>query len=160
MQVNERGKPVTETNLPKEFILFEELIFCSNVIRNCNVPIVIDDRPVVLVGRGDQPKIWLWGLVDPKSKRLVPIVRSNSVLIPMTPPIKVESENNYTRVKLNDIIIIHAVKSSETTAIVDQLDMRPLGFSIYGDSSTLHVGTTTMVGNLMSGGKVFIALRL
>lgn len=150
---------MTKIDLPKEFVAFEELSFCSNILQNCNIPIVIDDRPIVLVGKGDRPQIWLWGLVDPKSKLLVPLVYSNSVRI-LTEPIKVESENNFTRVKLNDIIIIQAVKHSEEKAIVDQLDMRPLGFNIYGGSNILNVGTNVMVGNRIVGARAFIALGL
>ena len=62
--------------------------------------------------------------------------------------------------KLNDTIIIEAAKHlhSEEKAMVGELDMRPLGFNIYGNSSTLHVGTNVMVGNRISGGNAFIAL--
>lgn len=150
---------MTKINLPKEFIAFEELEFCSNILQNCNIPIVIKDKPVVLVGKGERPQIWLWGLLDPQSPLLVPLVYCNSVRI-FTAPIKVESENNYTRVKLKDTIIIEASKHlhSDEKAMVDHLDMRPLGFDIYGNSSTLHVGTNVMVGNRISGGNVFIAL--
>ena len=150
---------MTEIHLPKEFIAFEELEFCSNILQNCNIPIIINDKPVVLVGKGERPQIWLWGLLDPKSPLLVPLVYSNCVRL-FTAPIKVESEKNYTRVKLNDTIIIEAAKHlhSEEKAMVDQLDMRPLGFNIYGNSSTLHVGTNVMVGNRISGGNAFIAL--
>ncbi len=150
---------MTETNLPKEFIPFEELNFCSNIIRNCNIAIMMDQTPIVLVGKGNQPQIWLWGLVNPKAKLLAPMVYSNSVRI-FTAPIKVESKNNYTRVKLNDIIIIEAVKDSETKARVDQLDLRPLGFNISGNSTTLNVGTNVMSGNQISGGRAFIAIGL
>ena len=150
---------MTKINLPKEFIAFDELEFCSNILQNCNIPIAIKNEPVILIGKGERPQIWLWGLLDRKSSLLVPLVYCNSIMM-ITAPIKVESEKNYTRVKLKDTIIIEALKHlhSEEKAMVDQLDMRPLGFNIYGNSSTLHVGTSVMVRNRITGGNVFIAL--
>ena len=150
---------MTEIDLPNEFVAFEELRFCSNTLQNCEIPIAIDGRPILLVGKGEQPQIWLWGLVDQKTKELVQIVSSNSVRV-FTAPIKVESENDSTCVKLNDTIIIKAVKLSDENAAIEQIDMRPLGFNIYGNSSTLNVGTNVMVGNRIVGGRAFIALGI
>ncbi len=150
---------MTKIDLPNEFVEFEELSFCSNILQNCKIPIAIDDRPIVLVGKGDQPQIWLWGVVDQKTKELFQIVSSNSVRI-FTAPIKVKSENDSTCVKLNDTIIIKAVKLSDEKATIEQIDMRPLGFNIYGNSSTLNVGTKVMVGNHIVGSRAFIALSL
>ena len=150
---------MTEIDLPKEFVAFEELGFCSNTLQNCKIPIVIDEKPILLVGKGDQPQIWLWGLVDQKTKRLVQIVSSNVVRI-LTAPIKVERAKDSTYVKLNETIIIKAVKLSDEKATIEQIDMRPLGFNIHGTSSTLNVGTNVMAGNRMVGGRAFIALGL
>ncbi len=150
---------MTKINLPKDFVAFEELTFCSNVLQNCNIPITADDKPILLVGKGEKPQIWLWGLVDQKSKLLAQIVSSNSVRI-LTAPITVESENDSTCVKLNDTIIIKAVKLSDEKATIEQIDMRPLGFNIYGNSSTLNVGTNVMVGNRIVRARAFIALGL
>ena len=150
---------MTNIDLPKQFVMFEELNFCSNILQNCNIPVVIDDKPIVLVGKGDQPQIWLWGLANQKTKELVQIVSSNSVRI-LKAPIRVESKNDFTCVKLNDTIIIKAVKLSDEKAAIEQIDMRPIGFNIHGNSSTLNVGTNVMAGNQMVGGRAFIALGL
>ncbi len=123
------------------------------------MPIAMDGRPILLIGKGDQPQVWLWGLANKETKELVEVVSSNSVRI-VSAPIKVESENDSTCVKLNDKIIVKAVKLSDEKAMVEQIDMRPLGFNIHGDSNTLNVGTTVMVGNQMIGGQAFIALCL
>ena len=60
---------MTEIDLPKEFIAFEELNFCSNTLQNCKIPIVIDGRPILLVGKGEQPQVWIWAIVNQKTKK-------------------------------------------------------------------------------------------
>lgn len=150
---------MTKIDLPKEFVAFEELTFCSNILQNCKIPIVIDDRPILLVGKGEQPQIWLWGVIDQKTKALLQVIKANCNMV-FTSSIKVESENDSTCVKLKDTIIIKAVKLSDEKATIEQIDMRPLGFNIYGNSSTLNVGTNVMVGNRIVGGRAFIALGL
>ena len=149
---------MNKIDLPKEFIAFEELDFCSNILQNCAIPVEVDDEPIVLVGNGEQPRIWLWGLVDLKSKGLAAVVSSNINKI-FTAPIKIESKDSYTCVKLNEIIIIKTVKFSDKKAVVEQLDMRPLGFNIYGNAGVLNVGTIPMVGNAIVNCRVAIALN-
>ncbi|MCK5565885.1 MAG: hypothetical protein KAJ07_11615 [Planctomycetes bacterium] len=145
-------------DLPEQFSAFEELIFCSNHLQKCSIPVVIDDKPIFLVGKGEErPQIWLWGIKDRDTKELVQIVSSNSVEI-STGPITVEMGNNVTCIKLNDLIIIEAVKLSDEKAIIKQIDLRTIGFNIIGNANTLSIGTNVIEGNVMVGGQAFVAL--
>ncbi len=153
---------MTEKDLPKEFAAFEELIFCSNILENCKIPIAIDDRPIILVGKGKQPQIWLWVRAAQTTKDstqivLAQIVSSNSVRIPVG-SITVDTVDNCTYVKIKDVVIIKAVRHSEEKATIEQIDLRPLGFSVHGDSKALGVGNTIMADNRITGTRVAIAL--
>lgn len=146
-------------DLPKEFVAFEELSFCSNTLQDCKIPIVVDDRPILLVGKGEQPQIWISAIVNQKTKKLGPVVIANSIRI-ATYDFKVEAKDDSTCIKFKDTVIIKATKLSDEKAVIEQVDMRPFGFNIYGDSSSLNVGTNVMSGNNIAGARAFIALSL
>ena len=47
---------------------------------------------------------------------------------------------------------------SAEEAEVDALDLRPIGFNIYGDKVSLNAGGLHMSGNSIAGGGTFLAL--
>ncbi len=152
---------MAKTDLPKEFVAFERLNFCSNILQNCDIPIIaIDGSPILLVGKGKQPQVWIWAIINIETKKLGPVVIANSNRI-LTDEIKVEVEDDSTCIKYkNNTVIIKVIKLSDEDAIIEQIDMRLYGFNIYGDSSTLNVGADVMVGNHVSYSKAFIELGL
>lgn len=150
---------MTKIDLPKEYVAFKELSFCSNTLQNCKIPIIIDDTPILLVGKGEQPQIWISAIVNQKTKKLGPVVIANSIRI-ATCDFKVEAKDNSTCIKFKNTVIIKATKLSDEKALIEQIDLRPFGFNIYGNSSTLNVGTNIMSGNNIAGARSFISLSL
>jgi len=150
---------VNKIDLPKEFVAFKELSFCSNTLQNCKIPIIIDDTPILLVGKGEQPQIWISAIVNQETNKVGPVVIANFIRI-ATADLNVEAKNDSTCIKFKDTVIIKATKLSDEKAEIKQIDMRPFGFNIYGDSSTLNVGANVMSGNNIAGARAFIALSL
>ena len=54
--------------------------------------------------------------------------------------------------------IIKVVAESETTAVADIVDLRPLGINIYGDSSILNLGNNKFTQNSIVNARVAFAL--
>ena len=136
--------PVTE--LPKEYLPFEELEMCSNRFVNGKVLIEAHNHAVLLIGKGPQPVVWLSGLISKEGKQFQEIVNKNCSLNKRVDVI-ISEKNNSTIIKVGDLTIVEVAKASESKAIIPKMDLRPLGLNIYGDTKELHVGTNRLIGS-------------
>ncbi|MBI3546705.1 MAG: hypothetical protein HY081_08980 [Gammaproteobacteria bacterium] len=97
--------------------------------------------------------IWLQALTKPESKEFVTIVEGS---ISKHPAVKIYEENNFLKVSVSGTMVLTVRATADDSAKVDELDLRPLGLNLHGDSSTLMVGTSKFSGNSMSGGGILI----
>jgi hypothetical protein len=144
-------------SLPKDYIPFSRLQICSNNLISIPTPFAIYDNPVLLIGYGKTPLIWLSAPIAPNSKQWRFIVEANKSLNPVV-YVHVNEEQNSVLVRIGDITIINAITESEGSAKVELLDLRPIGLNIYGSSSELKIGTNTISNSAFSGGSVAFAL--
>lgn len=132
--------------LPKDYLPFKELEVCGNWFLDGMVPIEVQKNAILLIGRGQEPLIWLCGPVSKKGKQFQEIVEKNKSLNRAVDVI-VSGRNRSTIVKTGEITIIEVTKVSEEKAIISKIDLRPVGLSIYGDTSGLTIGMNNFVGN-------------
>jgi hypothetical protein len=141
--------------LPKEYLPFAVLEICSNQFVNGMVPIEVHKNAILLIGRGQEPLIWLCGPVSKEGKQFQEIVEKNKSLNRSVDVIVSEMK---TVVKSGEITILEVTKESEEKAIISKLDLRPVGLSIYGDTSGLTIGTNNFVGNSFQGTRTMIGI--
>lgn len=137
------------TQIPVEYQAYGEIILCSN--RLINVKKIVDDKGFIpiLIGqdkRTKRPLIWLNAktkdgviqLID-KSRPLINIIDLNDY-----------SNDNQIDVILNnqgDKHIIVQIENLDATPSITKLDLRTLGYNIYGDENALNIGGSTMQQN-------------
>ena len=136
-----------EPRLPQGYALFRELNLCSNVLVNVPVPLLVGDWPAFLVGRSlsllsPLPLIWLAAPASPDSREWNFVVESNRPLRPLI-AIQTDKEGETVQVYVGTTLVLRARQSSLDTAIIDALDLRPLGLVAYGDESELRIGAMT-----------------
>ena len=146
-----------EINLPKNYSPYPELIICSNTLVNVQIPFLIGQIPLLLIGMNSIPQIWLSARTARGSQEWKYIVEANKSL---NPAVYVDSqdENRTVYVKVSNTIIIKAVAQSATKAAIDVLDLRPVGLNVYGDSSGLSLATNRFEGNSMMNSRAAFAL--
>ena len=135
--------------LPEGCIPYEELIVCSNTMIQGKVPIRIKDQYPVLIGKGEAtPLIWLTGTKD--GKEWQPLVVKN---VSLNENIAVDffQDGKSLIIFSGSTIIIHAVRMSDRKAVIDSLDLRPIGFNFHGNKSGLFIGTNLYSGNILQG---------
>jgi hypothetical protein len=117
---------------------------------NVPVPISVGGRPALLVGRSlsldrPLPLVWLAAPSGPNSKDWVFVVESNR---PLRPLIVIESDqpNSTVQVRVGGTLVLRA-KASTDTAVVDALDLRPLGLVAWGSATAFHLGGLVMERN-------------
>ncbi|MCG7853344.1 MAG: hypothetical protein MIO92_12550 [Methanosarcinaceae archaeon] len=136
---------MNELQLPSEYVPFETMNICGNLLINGKVPITIQGRYPFLVGKGDVPMIWLNTTRDGKEWNKV--VEYN---ISLTNDISVNyfADGKSVLILGRNAIIVQAIKKSETTLEVPILDLRPLGFDFHGNKAGIYIGTNLFANNV------------
>lgn len=132
--------------LPEGYIPFGELIICSNHLINVKVLIEFKNNIPLLIGKGDVPLIWLSAPITKEGKDWREIVIKNKPMDEKITIIHSEANKSIT-IKDGDKTIIQVIKHSDEKAEVIMLDLKPLGFNIYGNSNVLHFGTNKFINN-------------
>jgi len=142
---------MAEMRLPSDYVPYKVLVLCSNALVNVPVPIRVGDQPVLLIGWNPSPvsqvpAVWLAAPAAPDSKAWVFVVEHNR---PLRPLILVETNRpvGTVTVRVGDTLVLRAKHVSVDTAVVDALDMRPLGLVAFGDDRAIHIGGMTMERN-------------
>ena len=149
--------------LPPEYHPFRELSLCSNVLVNVPVPILVGGRPGLLVGQQlglptNLPLVWIAAPTSPGSRDWVFVVEKNR---PLRPLIVVEYDRpvGTVQVRVAGKLVLRAKQTSKDTAVVDALDLRPLGLVAYGDEKEIHVGGMMMERNRFERIEVAFAIE-
>ncbi|MFH1874130.1 MAG: hypothetical protein ABH859_02965 [Pseudomonadota bacterium] len=148
---------ITRKNIPKNYIPFNTLTICSNVLSGGGNLVAIGDVLPILIGKGEKPKIWLQALADSKKNQFVTIVEES---ISKHPAVKVYEESGSLNVMISEELILSVKMIDQYSAIVEKLDFRPIGLKMYGGYSSLTVGGNTFSGNSMSGGGTFVGFKI
>jgi hypothetical protein len=146
-----------EIGLPKDYFPYFELTICGNTLVNVQIPFLIERRPLLLIGKNSVPQVWLSARTSPGSHEWKYIVQANRSLNPAV-YVEAQDENRTVYVRVSNTVIIRAVAQSETKAVVDVLDLRPVGLNVYGNSSGLSLATNRYAGNSMMNLQVAFAL--
>lgn len=133
------------TQLPDGYIPYEEMVVCSNIIRNGQVAIAVDHRPIFLIGKDSMTSVWLQ--VPTGKEWRYEIIKGEST----DSAYRVKVSDNSISIYFGHHLILRAEKKSDAKVVIDHIDLTRFGLSIYGDPSSLHVGTNEFRGNVFEG---------
>jgi hypothetical protein len=131
---------ITKDNMPKSYKPFDVLTLCSNRI--------IGARYIVSMGE-------VIPITDPKGKTFTTVVEAS---ISRHPAIKVLQVEDALEVSIDSTTVLKIKSSEKGSALVEKLDLRPLGINMFGDNAKLEVGGMTLAGNSFEGVETVIAL--
>ena len=145
----------TLSDLPSAYRPYQKIQICSNIFKGGGVLAVIDDVPIILIGCGESPMIWIQAPTDPEGKSYVELMKAS---VPYHKAISVVSDVGALTVFASGIKIIYVAFSDSNNVSVEYLDLAPIGLNIHGDLKGLYVGGMTFSTNTISGAKALISL--
>jgi hypothetical protein len=128
--------------VPDRYKPVQQLLLCSVLLRNVRVPVALGSHPVLLIGPGDPPKVWLAAPKRSDSSELAYVVAENMAL-GADVEVSVNPVHKTVTVTSGDQAVLKASGAGES-AIVHELDLHPLGLMVYGDDDGLQVGALRM----------------
>ncbi len=142
---------ITRGQLPQAFMPYAELTVCGNRVIGGGHLIAIGDVLPLLVGRGQM--IWLQAKLREDGDFALLVDGS----IPRVPGIAVFTRDDALYVVAGSVTLLRIKETSPESAVIDMLDLRPVGLNIFGDKEQLMAGGATFNKNTFAGGGVVIA---
>jgi len=145
---------ITRTTLPSTYKPYQTLTICSNKLIGGGHIGVLGEVLPLLIGKGEGPTIWLQAPTDKGGKCYIPLVTAS---VASHPAVGVVSSNDSLTVSVGGVPVISVKQLDQDSAVIDFLDLRPVGLNIYGNAAALTAGGTTFSQNTFSGGGTLIA---
>jgi len=142
---------------PEGYQPYAELDLCSNALIDVLIPFEVAGFPVLLIGEGPAPLVWLGAPLDAKGSGWDYVVRANrssNALI----TVRSHPASKSTTVQVAGRTVLFVVSSEPHKAVLGELDLRPLGLNVQGDPTSLRVANTTLQHNTLQNLRVAIAL--
>jgi len=144
------------SQLPDGYVAPEQLTLCSNVLRQVPIPLSVDAIPVLLVGKGRVPLVWLNAPIGGPEQRWSYIVRASQAANPAV-VISVDVQNSAIEVRVGGQVVLKAHAVSPDEIVVSHIDLRPIGFDIQGDATKLSLGSSQLIRNTFQNVNVAFA---
>lgn len=141
-------------NITLNLIALDELTICSNKIIGGGQLIEIQEYVPLIIGAGETPKIWLRMKFQDKEITLI----NDNRIFNSSITIEENKAEKSTSVKAKDSLIIYSKMLDSKKCIITNLDLRPIGLDIVGNSKELRIAGTTLAGNTFSGTKFIIGM--
>lgn len=146
------------TEVPSDYRPYEQLLFCSNQLRNVRYPLMIENHVPLLIGVGTMhPRIWLLAPTDNTREVWSYVVEDNVSRHPNF-VVKPSPLERAVRVTAGGNLLLLATALTASSAEVEQLDLTPIGLRVTGTRTKLMIGTNTISNSTASGGEAFIGL--
>jgi hypothetical protein len=144
-------------NLPVNYQPFGNLDVCSNTLSGGGgIPFQIGESYPLLIGWSETvPLIWIRAPRDPDGKAWTELVSANQIL---HQGFQVAAEAGLVSVHFQGRLLVTVRQSSQDSAQVEVLDLRPIGLNVYGSGDGLTAGTVRMVNSAFFGASVMIKL--
>lgn len=139
---------ITSEKIPAGYTPYQSINFCSNEIVGGGHIFAMGKVLPLLIGTGPKPKIWLQAIASPNSKQFITIVDASTAT---HPSVRVTEQGGKVIVIISGKTVLAVEATSTQKAIVSELDLRPIGLNVYGNSSMLHLGGMQLSKNTFSG---------
>lgn len=146
---------ITRDSLPKYFKPYQNLSFCSNSILGGGHIFAMGDVLPLLIGVGPSPRVWLQAVAAPGSKEFVTVVADSKAT---HPAVDVTVDGVKVIVSVQGIAVLTVEAKNDQRAVVSEVDFRPLGLNVFGNSSSLNLGGMQLSNNTFSGVNVAFGL--
>lgn len=133
---------------PNGYYPYARLEICSNVLIGGGHLISLGTEVPLVIGAGTIPQVWLRVPIDAEGKNYREIVAAS---VAAHPAATVLLEGNRVKVSIANKQVLSVIQTSGNSAVVDQLDLRPIGFEVHGDKNSLIAGNANLSKNTMEG---------
>jgi len=133
--------------IPDDYVPNRHITVCSNEISDYSYLISDSGFYPILIGDGEIPRIWMF--TKNRNLEVITLIEDN---ISYFGQIRVEIDSSRKSIEIKDLQSKkHLLKLDYNNVVkVNILNLRPLGYNVYGDEKELNVGNARLSGNKFS----------
>ena len=133
-----------KNKLPENYKPLDELNICSNKLLGGAKLLGIDDFAPILIGDGIIPSIWIFG--KNQSNEWVELIKES---VSMHPAIQIINDKNNREIVIGiqNSIVLKGKMTSNKICEVNTIDLRQIGFEIYGKEKEFNIANSSFSGN-------------
>jgi hypothetical protein len=139
---------ITVDSLPAGFKPYSTLKVCSNTVQGGGHLLVVENVLPLLVGVGVQPQVWLQAPTSASRRDYVLLVEAS---VSRHPAVHITSEADGLVVTTAGTVVLKVKQTGPDSAEITDLDLRPVGFNVYGTERELNAGGAHFTGNTAIG---------
>lgn len=145
----------TRNNLPSSYQPYEKLTICSNSLIGGGHLVELSGALPLIIGYGEKPQVWLQAFSNPEKMEFVSVVENS---VSKFPAVEVKEIDGSIIITIQGEQVLKVRNISNSEAVVENMDLRPIGLNLYGDANNLNMPNGSFSGNSMSGGGVLLGL--
>jgi len=145
----------TRNNLPSSYQPYEKLTICSNSLIGGGHVVELAGALPLIIGYGEKPQVWLQAISNPEKMEFVSVVENS---VSKFPAVEVKEIDGSIIITIQGKQVLKVRNVSNSEAVVENMDLRPIGLNLYGDANNMNIPNGSFSGNSMSGGGVLLGL--
>jgi hypothetical protein len=145
----------TRNNLPSSYQPYEKLTICSNSLIGGGHLVELAGALPLIIGYGEKPQVWLQAFSNPEKMEFVSVVENS---VSKFPAVEVKEIDGSIIITIQGKQVLKVRNISNSEAVVENMDLRPIGLNLYGDANNMNMPNGSFSGNSMSGGGVLLGL--
>ena len=142
-------------SLPSQYTPFQRVRLGSNVLENVVAVFSINSFIPLLVGDGENPKVWLSIPTNRDGTEWYPLIKEN---FSSHREVTVEVAKRRVTVRTPQGTVLNVVKNIKNTLVFFKLDLRPFGLNVYADEGALYVMDNKLAKNEFKNIQVVIRI--
>lgn len=133
-----------QDSLPSNYKAPLKIEIGTNNLENVNLLLSFNGFVPLLIGDGENPRIWLNIPSNKEGTEWYPLIKDN---FSTNPKVIVIEKGNSVKVTTPDGVVIECVKKTDGTIEVKSLNLRPFGLDVEADSKMLKVMNQTFTSS-------------
>jgi len=143
----------TRNNLPSSYQPYDKLTICSNSLIGGGHLVELAGALPLIIGYGEKPQVWLQAVSNPEKMEFVSVVENS---VSKFPAVEVKEIDGSIIITIQGKQVLKVRNVSKSEAVVEKMDLRPIGLNLYGDGNNMNMPNGSFSGNSMSGGGVLL----
>lgn len=133
------------SNLPSNYHVPSRLALGTNVLEGVKLIVSFNGYVPILIGDGDNPRVWLNIPANRDGTEWYPLVKDN---FPASKKVSILESEGSVQITIPDGVVLKCQKKNNGTIDVSYLNLEPFGLNVIADKEKLVVMGNTFTGNV------------
>lgn len=144
-------------NLPTQYNPFEKITIGTNILKNVQALVSVNENIPLVIGNGSIPRVWLYIPANQDGTEWFPLIKDN---FSSHKDVTVEIKNKKIIIKVPEKVILDCEIINDNELNINSLDLRPFGLDVISNTKELQINNNTLSGNTFSNIAIVVGIGI